>query len=163
MWSKSRDPLSYGVGMGFLIPPSHSLWGTEVVFGGGHELVLNPSIISFYMPIKYAIGESKDLFLTFDPALLMGWVTGTYTGSTTLNFSPSPGFGFGAAVGLRALFLELYRAQSQGRISAPQNKSRLFLIVELDRVQTTEYRQRRSRQGGLRRCLYRLWNWSTLF
>ncbi len=101
MWSKSNEPLSYGVGMGYLIPPSHSLWGTEVVFGGGHELVLNPSIISFYMPIKYALGESKDLFLTLDPALLMGWVTGTYTGSTTMNFSPSPGFGFGAAAGLQ--------------------------------------------------------------
>ena len=101
MWSKSKDPLSYGIGMGFLIPPSHSLWGTEVVFGGGHELVLNPFIISFYMPIKYALGDSKDLFLTLDPALLMGWVTGTYNGYTTMNFSPSPGFGFGAAAGLQ--------------------------------------------------------------
>jgi hypothetical protein len=101
IWSNSNAILSYGAGLGFVIPPSHSLWGTEVIFGGGHELVLNPVIISIYMPIKCSIGESKDLFLTFDPALLMGWVTGTYTGSTTMNFSPSPGFGFGAAVGLQ--------------------------------------------------------------
>ena len=102
-----EDELWMGASFAFALPASHSLWGTQTFFGGRQELDLSPWVFSFGVPIRYRLGHGDRLFATATPAMLMGWVSGDYTSSTTsLNFTPSPAFGFGMAVGAQALFAE---------------------------------------------------------
>lgn len=96
-----------GMGLSAIIPPSHSLWGTNLYFGGRQELVLSPQIISFSMPFKISLAQDMGMYLKIRPALLMGWVAGTYSSSTSyLEFVPAPGFGFGLSGGMDVFFTE---------------------------------------------------------
>jgi hypothetical protein len=107
----NKDAILGGASMGFIIPASHSLWGTQLYFGGRQELVLNPTIVSVGMPIKFQLGNSQRFYGTIHPAMLMGWVTGTYTSTTTgLMFTASPSFGFGMSVEGEAMFSRLLGA-----------------------------------------------------
>ena len=93
------DAVLLGASAGVILPADHSLWGTELYFGGRQELVLDPMIFSVGMPIRFRLGGSGRFYGTVNPSMLMGWVTGTYTSSTTgLSFTASPGFGFGMSV-----------------------------------------------------------------
>lgn len=92
------DAIMLGASLGFTIPASHSLWGTQLYFGGRQELVLNPMIFSFGLPLKFQLGSSQRFYASVKPAMLMGWVTGTYTSETTwIDFTPAPSFGFGVS------------------------------------------------------------------
>jgi len=99
------DELWVGASFEVAMPASHALWGTQTFFGGRQEIVLAPGLFSVGMPIRYRLGEGDRLFATATPAMLMGWVTGEYSSpSQFLNFTPSPAFGFGLAVGGEAMF-----------------------------------------------------------
>lgn len=101
------DQLWIGASMEIAVPADHALWGTQTFFGGRQEIVLTPWMFSVGMPIRYRLGQGDRLFATVTPAMLMGWVTGTYSSTSTfLNFTPSPAFGFGMAVGAQATFAE---------------------------------------------------------
>jgi|GEM_PF-2593233 hypothetical protein len=81
-----------GVGMSLNIPPSHSIWGSNLGFGNDSELVLNPYTISVNIPFRYVFKDSG-FSLTLNPALIITVLTGYYTcsGNTyvTLNGYPS--------------------------------------------------------------------------
>jgi|GEM_PF-4941364 len=97
-----------GIGVDLIIPPSHSLWGSDLD-GGRQELVLDPQIVSFSMPFKMEVAENSGIYLRIAPALLMGWVTGKYTSpAQSLDFVMAPGVGFGLAGGLDMLFAEFF-------------------------------------------------------
>jgi hypothetical protein len=50
-------------------------------------LVLNPQIVSFFIPLKVQL--IKGMYLSVSPAMLMGWVTGDYDdGYNYLEFTP---------------------------------------------------------------------------
>jgi hypothetical protein len=105
------DAILLGASLGMAIPPSHALWGTELYFGGRQELELNPMIFSFGIPVRFQLGSSQRFYGTISPAMLMGWVTGTYTSSTSdLSFTASPTFGFGASVEGEVMFSKLLGA-----------------------------------------------------
>lgn len=105
------DELWVGANMGFNIPATHSLWGTALFFGGRQELELSPWVFSFGVPVRYRMGPSDRLFVTATPSLLMGWVTGTYSDTSNyLEFTPSPGFGFGIAMGAEMMFSKHFGA-----------------------------------------------------
>ena len=107
LFPNPKDTFQFGVGAGLIIPPSHSLWGTQLFFGGRREVVLKPQIISFYTPFKVQLGEAQGFYVTVSPAMLMGWTTGTYTApGTSLKFTASPGFGFGLSGGMELFFNE---------------------------------------------------------
>jgi hypothetical protein len=100
-----KDELWGGASLEFAIPASHSLWGTQLYFGGRQELVLSPWLLSVGMPIRYRLGTGGRIYATATPALLMGWVSGTYTSSSTnLNFTRSPALGFGLSVDGEVMF-----------------------------------------------------------
>jgi len=100
-----EDAVLVGASMGFVIPASHSLWGTQLYFGGRQELVLNPAILSVALPIKLQLGNSGRLYGTLAPSMLMGWVTGSYTSvGTDLVFTASPSFGFGLTAEAETMF-----------------------------------------------------------
>lgn len=99
-----------GVGFSINIPPSHSIWGSNLYYGGRNELVLNPYILSVGIPYRYAFRPSG-FSLTLDPSLLMSVLTGKYstngnitidgknlTGTFSTNMG-SMGIGFGLGLG----------------------------------------------------------------
>lgn len=107
-----------GVGMSLNIPPSHSIWGSNLVFGGRDEIVLNPYILSLDIPFRYAFKDTG-FSLTLEPSLLMAFMTGYYSiGSHTLTingetFYPpdtfaanlgSMGIGFGMSINAEYYF-----------------------------------------------------------
>ena len=93
-----------GVGTDVHVSSPHALWGSQIFWGGRQEIVLNPFIVGFKMPLRIKIGGAGMLMsITASPALLMGWVTGTYDNSATLTyweFSPSTKMGFGMSGGI---------------------------------------------------------------
>jgi hypothetical protein len=94
-----------GMGLGCAMPPSHSLWGTDLYYGGRSELVMNPYIVNFSIPMKFRIIPDSGLFFTFSPDLLMGWVTGyLHTSNANINYQPYAKFGAGASVGMDYMF-----------------------------------------------------------
>lgn len=104
-----QDVLMAGASMGFSVPPSHSLWGTYLFFGGRDEIELMPMVMSVGMPFRYQVGTTGKFYAIASPQLLMGWVTGTYTSSSfDLNFTPSPSMGFGMSVGGEAMFSDIF-------------------------------------------------------
>jgi hypothetical protein len=105
------DAILVGASLGMAIPASHALWGTELYYGGRQELELSPKIFSFGFPIRFQLGSSRRFYGTISPAMLMGWVTGTYSSSTSgLDFTASPTFGFGASVEGEVMFSKLLGA-----------------------------------------------------
>jgi len=100
--------LSLGVGADVLIPSPHALWGTQIVWGGRQEIVLSPFIMGIKMPVRIKIGGvGMNMSVTASPALLMGWVTGTYdnsASSTYWEFTPSSKMGFGLSGGIEMFF-----------------------------------------------------------
>jgi hypothetical protein len=106
-----KEAIAGGISMSVAIPASHALWGTQLYYGGRQELVLDPMIFSVGMPIRFQLGSSQRFFATVTPAMLMGWVTGTYTSSTTgLTFTASPSFGFGMSAEGEVMFSRLFGA-----------------------------------------------------
>jgi hypothetical protein len=96
-----------GTGLDMIFPASHSLWGSYLFYGGRQEVVLDPQIISVNMPVRFSLGDETGLWLKLVPSMLMGWVSGYYTSPWyDLEFTPSPGFGFGIAGGLDLMFGE---------------------------------------------------------
>lgn len=93
-----------GVGTDVNIASPHALWGSQIFWGGRQEIVLKPFIVGFKMPLRIKIGGAGMMMsITASPALLMGWVTGTYDNSATLTyweFTPSSKMGFGMSGGL---------------------------------------------------------------
>lgn len=100
--------LSLGVGTDVLISSPHALWGTQIYWGGSQEIVLSPFIMAIKMPLRMKIGGMGMMMsVTASPALLMGWVTGTYddSGSSTYwEFKPSSKMGFGMSGGIEMFF-----------------------------------------------------------
>lgn len=99
--------LALGVGTDLLISSSHALWGTQIIWGGRQEIVLRPFIMGIKMPLRMKIGGlGMMMSVTVSPALLMGWVTGTYdSGSSTYwEFTPSSNMGFGMSAGFEMFF-----------------------------------------------------------
>ncbi|MCZ6766188.1 MAG: hypothetical protein O7D32_04580 [bacterium] len=100
------DQLWVGASFEMVLPADRALWGTQTFFGGRTEIVLAPWMFSIGMPIRYRMGTG-DFFATATPTMLFGWVTGDYSdGTNFLDFTASPGFGFGMAVGGEAIFAE---------------------------------------------------------
>ncbi|UCE21958.1 MAG: GyrI-like domain-containing protein [Candidatus Aminicenantes bacterium] len=97
-----------GVGADVHISSPHALWGTQIFWGGRQEVVLKPFIIGVKMPLRIKIGTAGMMMsITVSPALLTGWVTGTYDNSATLTyweFTPSSKMGFGLSGGLETFF-----------------------------------------------------------
>ena len=93
-----------GFGTDVHVASPHALWGSQIFWGGRQEIVLKPFIVGFKMPLRIKIGGAGMMMsLTASPALLMGWVTGTYDNSTTLTyweFTPSSKMGFGVSGGI---------------------------------------------------------------
>ncbi len=93
-----------GVGADVHISSPHALWGTQIFWGGRQEVILKPFIIGVKMPLRIKIGTAGMMMsITVSPALLTGWVTGTYDNSATLTyweFTPSSKMGFGLSGGL---------------------------------------------------------------
>ncbi len=93
-----------GVGADVHVASPHALWGSQIFWGGKQEIVLNPFIVGIKMPLRIKIGTAgMQMSLTASPALLTGWVTGTYDNSATLTyweFTPSSKMGFGMSGGI---------------------------------------------------------------
>lgn len=105
LFPNRTDTFQMGIGLGLILPPSHSLWGSQIYFGGRQELVLNPQIFCFFIPLKIQL--IKGMYLSVSPAMLMGWVTGDYDdGFNYLEFTPSPTFGFGVSGALELYFMK---------------------------------------------------------
>ena len=103
----SDASFTMGMGLSAIIPPSHSLWGTNLYYSSRQELALSPQIISFSLPCKILLAPDMGMYLKIRPALLMGWDSGTYSSSTSyLEFVPAPGFGFGLSGGMDIFFAE---------------------------------------------------------
>ena len=99
--------LALGVGTDILISSPHALWGSQIYWGGRQEIVLSPFIMAIKTPLRMKIGGiGMNMSVTASPALLMGWVTGTYdSGSSTYwEFTPSSGMGFGMSGGFEMFF-----------------------------------------------------------
>jgi hypothetical protein len=106
----TKNTVHLGVGMTFNIPPSHSIWGSNLYYGGRNELVLSPYMLSLDMPLRLGFGNSG-LSMTMDPALLMGFLGGKYSTNGNVNVEGttmtgtfqtslgSMGAGFGMALG----------------------------------------------------------------
>lgn len=97
-----------GVGTDVLIASPHALWGSQIFWGGRQEIVLSPFIMGIKMPLRIKIGSAGMMMsITASPALLMGWVTGTYDNSATStywDFTPSSKMGFGVSGGIETFF-----------------------------------------------------------
>lgn len=105
-----ENTLLLGFGVSVNMPPSHSIWGSSLYFGGRNELVLDPYTFSLDLPFRYEFSDSG-LSITLAPSLLMAILSGKYstTGSVNVNGSPltgtfytnlgSAGIGFGASLG----------------------------------------------------------------
>lgn len=96
-----------GTGIGFILPASHALWGSSLFYGGRQELVLKPQALSIRMPFRFRLEALEGLYAMISPAILVGWVTGTYSGpDNDYDFVLSPGIGFGLAAGAQFFFTE---------------------------------------------------------
>jgi len=97
-----------GFGTEVMISAPHALWGSQIFWGGRQEIVLNPFIVGFKMPLRIKIGGAGMMMsITASPMMLMGWVTGTYdnsASSTYWEFTPSSKTGFGASGGIETFF-----------------------------------------------------------
>jgi hypothetical protein len=88
----SLDPentLFMGVGVSMNVPPSHSIWGSNLYFGGRNELVLDPYTFSLDVPFRYAFQDSG-FSLTLTPSLLMTFLTGKYSTNGIVNIDGKP-------------------------------------------------------------------------
>jgi hypothetical protein len=106
----SQGTMHLGVDFAMYIPPSHSIWGSNLYFGGRNELVLNPYMLSLGMPLRLGFGNSG-LSMTFDPSMLMNVLSGKYSTNGTINVdgksltgtfntsTGSMGIGFGMSIG----------------------------------------------------------------
>ena len=106
----SKNTMHLGVDFGLNVPPSHSIWGTNLYFGGRNELVLNPYILNIGMPLRLGSGGSG-LSMTFNPSMLMNFLSGKYSTNGTINVDGksltgtfntsmgSIGMGFGLSLG----------------------------------------------------------------
>jgi len=115
-----ENTMFLGVGMSMNLPPSHSIWGSNLYYGGRDELVLNPYILSLDIPFRYAFKGIDGFSLTVEPSLLMAFLTGYYTLGTGHNlvvngvtlYPPdtfpanmgSMGVGFGMSLGAEYYF-----------------------------------------------------------
>jgi hypothetical protein len=104
----TSDAVRMGATFGFILPASHALWGTSLFYGGRQELVLKPHIISIGMPFMFQLADIEGLYAKVHPALLMGWVTGSYsTPSYYVDIVMSPGIGFGLAGSVQYFFTDM--------------------------------------------------------
>lgn len=105
MFPAPNESVQIGAGLGFIIPPDRSLWGTSLFFGGRQELILNPFILSVNLPLRLQMMSQQNVYLDITPNMLMGWVTGTYSDpNTNWSFTPDPGIGFGVAGKMEVFF-----------------------------------------------------------
>jgi hypothetical protein len=99
-----------GVGMSLNIPPSHSIWGSNLGFATYSALVLNSYTISVNMPFSYAFDDSG-FSLTLDPALIITVLTGYCTCSgghyVTLSGEPPMQGTFDANLGSLGIVFDL--------------------------------------------------------
>ena len=101
----ASESAEIGLGMGCVLPPSHSIWGTYLYYGGRDELVLNPVILNFSLPMKFELGKGSGFFLTVSPDLLMGGVSGyLHAPGVDHTYVWSPGTGFGVTGGMDLMF-----------------------------------------------------------
>lgn len=105
-----ENTLFLGAGASVNMPPSHSIWGSNLYYGGRTELTLDPYIFSIDMPLRYLFKDSG-ISLTVEPSLLMAFLSGKYSTSGYVNFGGqmltgtfytnmgSMGIGFGLSAG----------------------------------------------------------------
>jgi hypothetical protein len=110
MSTGAANTLCVGVDFSITIPPSHSIWGSNLYFGGRTELVLNPYTVALGMPFRYAF-NGKNFSVQAEPAFLITIMTGKYSTSGIVNVDDhqltgtfnagigSMGMGFGFNVG----------------------------------------------------------------
>lgn len=104
-----------GVGFSLYIPPSHSIWGSTLYYGGRNELVLDPNIFSLNLPFRHRF-KNSDLSVTIEAALLITILGGYYstvdgvlvdttlvTGTMETNIG-SMGMGMGLSAGAEYYF-----------------------------------------------------------
>ncbi len=92
--------LKMAAGLGMVMAADHALWGSSLYYGGRDEIVLDPKIVE--IPLSLRLRQNAGMWLFVEPALLMGWVTGTLRGSSIapVDFTMAPGFGGQAALGV---------------------------------------------------------------
>jgi hypothetical protein len=83
--------LYLGAGGSLNLPPSHSIWGSNLYYGGRDELVLNPYILSIDLPFRFALREPKGLCFTASPSLLLAFLSGYYNASSSHPLSINGG------------------------------------------------------------------------
>lgn len=114
----AQGTLLLGIGLSLNIPPSHSIWGSNLGFGFRDELVLSPYILSLDLAVRYAVKELEGLSVTVSPSLLLSLLSGdldwsgnislsngTLVGPATYNTNMgSIGMGFGISAGAEYYF-----------------------------------------------------------
>jgi hypothetical protein len=87
------SPIELAGGGSTVLGNSRGIWGTKIVFGGNAVIKLKPFFMTAALSIRYYVSETY--FVGVEPALVMGWVSGTLTeGTNSTEFGPSPALGF---------------------------------------------------------------------
>ena len=103
--SGSGSSLGLGIAVGAAVPVDRSLWGTQTIFGGRTELVLNPFIAHVALPLRMPLSQGENVTVSIAPTMLMALTTGHLNqGEQRTGFSPGPGFGLGGTLSLVVLF-----------------------------------------------------------
>ena len=88
-------PFRFGVGGELNVPVAHSLWGSQIVYGGKREVVVSPWIAAANMPFRLDLGGGIPLSFTITPAVLFSAPRGHYQSTWSYYNLIAPGLGFG--------------------------------------------------------------------
>ncbi len=106
--SNDKDDWRFGSGLGFYMGSYPALWESTVNYGGQQaDLKLGYNILSVYGSVQYGVVPGE-LYLSFEPSLLIGFGYGTLTSQgykvpSTVNFQ-SDGIGGEVALGAEWYF-----------------------------------------------------------
>jgi hypothetical protein len=92
-----------GAGLDFYKFGSHAIWGSDIFYGGGQSIVLNPIIMVFKTPVRFYFSKKESF--TLSPALLIGGVSGTRSiGFEEYDVLLQKKFGFGMSMSYEYFF-----------------------------------------------------------
>jgi hypothetical protein len=104
----SVGPFKFGVGAEMNIPAGHSLWGTQIYYGGRREVVMSPWIIASHAHFRLELGGAIPLSLTVTPSVLFIAARGHYQSAYAYYHLLATGIGFGLSGSLEYMIGKMF-------------------------------------------------------